>query len=82
MLDIGASGVRYILLAPESTMAVRRLSILRWRRLESFRSHFAVTLLPGGSGGKLGGGVGLVIVLDSKAAKETLFVTFTLLLSK
>ena len=54
-----------MLLAPESTMAVRRLSILRWRWLLIFRSHFAVTLLPGGmggpdgSGGKLGGGVGL-----------------------
>ena len=56
MLDISASGVRYMLLAPESTMAVRRLSSLSWRRLESFLSHFAVTLLPGGSGGILGGG--------------------------
>ena len=30
MLDIGASGVRYMLLVPESTMAVRQLSSLRW----------------------------------------------------
>ena len=37
---------------------------------------------PDGVGGKLGGGVGLQILLDSKAAKETFCVTFTFLLSK
>ena len=62
-------------------MVVRRLSILRWRQLVIFRSHFAVTLLPGGTdgqgglGGKLGGGVGLQISLDSKATKEKFLVT-------
>ena len=50
---MGASGVRKILLAPESTIAVLRLSSLRWQRDANFLfnlSHLLVDLVGTGKG--------------------------------